>query len=61
MHTSIVNLTRIKRFAIEELDSGSHLRDILLSEKDQLPSIEFISKMQVWLALLKREVAEIND
>ena len=52
--TRPVDITRLRNFAAEKLPHESPLRDILLQEKDQIPAAEFLAKLQVWLALLRR-------
>lgn len=50
-----VNLERLKHFAIENLSKKSPLRDILLSETNQLGARDFLAKMDLWLKLLSLE------
>ena len=45
----------LKRFAVEKLSSKPLLREIILSEKDQLEPSDFLAKMQVWLKLFSSE------
>jgi len=52
--TKTVNITRLKRFAAEKLPRHSALSDILITEKDEIPLADFLSKLQIWLALLRR-------
>jgi hypothetical protein len=53
----MVNLRRLKRFADEKLGRSSILRYVLLEESDEIPAIEFVSKLQIWLALLRHRDA----
>lgn len=52
---SIVDMKRLKQFASEKLSHQMILRDLILNEKDFMPSTEFLVKLQIWLTLLKRE------
>jgi hypothetical protein len=52
--SSTVSLIPLKKFATERLAKNSALRDVLLEEKDEITRPEFLAKMTVWLALLKR-------
>ena len=48
----VVCISRLKTFAGESLPAGSPLREVLLSEKDNLSVGEFLAKIGVWLRLL---------
>jgi hypothetical protein len=50
-----LNMRDLKRFAGEKLSSKPLLREIILSEKDQLEPSEFLAKMEVWLRLFSSE------
>ncbi len=50
-----VNLKRLKQFAFDTLPKTSPLRDILLSESDQISNNDFIAKMDLWLKLFSSE------
>ena len=50
----MVRITLLKEFALERLSQGLLLRDLLLSEPDELSPNEFLVKCEVWLKLLKR-------
>ena len=50
-----INIMPLKKFAYEELSKSSHLRNILLSEKEILTVSEFLAKMDVWLKVLHSE------
>lgn len=50
-----VNLGSLKQFAADNLSHRSALRTILLGERDEVPPVEFLAKLQVWLALLRCE------
>jgi hypothetical protein len=49
-----VDVRRLKDFALG-LPRGSVLRDLLLSEDDELGVHDFLAKMDLWLKLLSRE------
>lgn len=49
-----MNISSLKQFALENLRERSVLREVLLSEKDEMLPVEFIAKMQTWLFLLRR-------
>ena len=50
-----VNTSKLKEFALSNLPEGSRLRDILLSERDEVDPEEFTAKIDVWLKLLRME------
>jgi len=50
-----VDIRDLKRFALEKLSSRPILKEIILSEKDSLGSMEFLVKMQIWQDLLRAE------
>jgi len=47
-----LNIQGLKRFALDKLPRDSPLRELLLSERDELDKSEFLAKMDVWLKLL---------
>jgi len=49
-----VDLRRLKSFAAEALPLQSVLQGLLLEERDQIPTVEFLVKMDLWLKLLRR-------
>ena len=53
----MVDIRRLKGFAFERLPSSSRLRDVLLSERDQLKVNDFLAKMDIWITLLNLETA----
>lgn len=55
MAKSSVNILRLKQFAAERLGHRSALREVLLQEKDEVAPVEFLAKLQVWLALLRHK------
>jgi hypothetical protein len=50
---SSVNLRSLKRFAVEYLPAGSPLREVLVTEEDEISAIDFLAKARVWLTLLR--------
>jgi hypothetical protein len=50
-----VTIRALKEFASERLPKGSALRDLLLTEKDELTAEEFLSKMDVWIRVFNWE------
>ncbi len=54
-----VNISRLKRFAAESLPGNCRLRDVLLSERDQLTARDFLAKMDTWIRLLNVEKTDL--
>ena len=54
MSESKLCIQQLKKFAIEEIPKNDVLRELLLSEKDELNLTEFCCKLDVWLKLLRR-------
>jgi len=50
-----VNITILKRFALEKLPESSILRESILLENDEIEVKEFLGKLDVWLFLFKKE------
>ncbi len=50
-----INIMSLKKFAYEKVSKSSHLRNILLSEKEILMVSEFLAKMDVWIKVLHSE------
>ncbi len=50
-----INIMPLKQFAYEKLSKSSHLRNVLISEKEKLTVSEFLAKMDVWLKVLHSE------
>jgi len=48
-----VNLKVLKQFAVEKLPKGWPLREVLVTEEDEIGAIEFLAKARVWLVLLR--------
>ena len=55
MSRSHVYIGHLKRFAIEKLPKDSILKDLLLMEKEELSSHEFLVKIDLWMKLLSYE------
>ena len=52
--TPILNISPIKQFVSRRLHPQTPLRYVISIENDELTPYEFLSKLQVWLALLQR-------
>jgi len=52
---AIIDITRLKEFALNEIPHDWVLRDLLLSEKTSLSKWEFIAKVDLWLKLARRK------
>lgn len=48
-----VSIVALKKFAEERLPRESTLREVLLTERDELSAGEFLAKLDVWLRLLR--------
>ena len=59
LSSGMIDIRRLKRFAVESLPSKSRLRAVLLSEKDKLTAKDFLAKMDVWMRLLNIEKADL--
>jgi len=53
----MIDIRSLKGFAVERLPSSSRLRNVLLSERDQLKANDFLAKMDIWMTLLNLETA----
>lgn len=51
--TKKLDIRRLKNFAFNELPKEWMLRDILLSEHDELEVFDFIVKAEIWLKLAR--------
>jgi len=47
----------LKEFAFNHLPKDSTLRDIILSEEDEISVSTFLARLPIWLKLLKIETA----
>jgi hypothetical protein len=54
--TQAVNILKIKRFVAKAFPADSALRTVILSEPDQLPVAEFLTKIEIWMRLLSISV-----
>jgi len=50
-----INIRKIKDFAFSQLPKNSTLRDIILSEEDEIQVSIFLARLPIWLKLLKTE------
>jgi hypothetical protein len=53
----IVDIRRVKEFA-STLPNDSVLREVLLAQKDVLETSAFLSKIEDWLTLARRECSQ---
>ena len=53
----MIDIQRLKGFAVENLSNASRLRAVLLSERGRLTAVDFLAKMDVWVRLLNIEIA----
>jgi hypothetical protein len=51
----LIDVRKLKAFALEKLPIKSSLRDVLLSERDEMQADEFVHKLSVWLKLCRRQ------
>jgi hypothetical protein len=56
LYNQKVDLTRLKQLAREKLGLNSPLRELLLLENENLGGQEFLTKLDLWLKLLNREL-----
>lgn len=52
-----LNIRRLRDFAFSEIPKEWILREILLSEHDELDVPEFIAKAGIWLKLARRKTS----
>ncbi|MEM2506013.1 MAG: hypothetical protein QXF61_03080 [Nitrososphaeria archaeon] len=52
--TKMVDIRSLKHFAFEMLPKEAPLRDLLLTEKDEMLAEEFLIKMEIWFKLLRK-------
>jgi len=50
-----LNMSPLKKFAQEKLLPSSVLRQVLLSERDNLSFAEFVARIEIWLRLMRWE------
>jgi hypothetical protein len=56
-----INIRRLKDFAFTELPRNWVLREIILSERDELDVSEFVAKAEIWLKLAKEKKTVNRD
>jgi hypothetical protein len=49
----MVNIKKLKEFALEKLPKNSALREILISEEDKMDITVFLARLPLWLKLSK--------
>ena len=54
-----IDLSSLKDFVIEKLPPDSIVRALILEEGGSLPAQEFVTKVEVWLKLLRRDKASL--
>jgi len=54
---SMIDIRRLKGFASERLNTRSRVRNVLLSEREQLTVNDFLTKMDIWITLFNQETA----
>lgn len=47
----LVSLRPLKELVLSDLPQRDVLRDVILSERDELTPQEFLAKLEVWLAI----------
>jgi len=50
---TMVNIKKLKEFALEKLPKNSALREILISEEDKMDITVFLARLPLWLKLSK--------
>lgn len=46
-----VDMRSLKKFALNSMPRGSHLRELILSDRDSLTPEEFVVRVELWLKL----------
>ncbi len=59
MTMKTVNISSLRSFVLKNLPPTSPLRDVILSEKEELTPQEFLAKLDVWFILLNKEANEL--
>ena len=52
--TATIRIARLKQVASDNLPKDSPLREVLLVDNDQLQVNDFLSRIPLWLRLLRR-------
>ena len=60
-HSEQIDIHGMKLWATANLPKNSHLRGVLLLEKDILTVDEFLAKMDIWLKLIELEDHPLNQ
>ncbi|MCD6241332.1 hypothetical protein J7K27_07440 [Candidatus Bathyarchaeota archaeon] len=55
MNNGKVNIRSLRKFVDETFPRNSVLRELILGEPDQINVQEFLTKMKIWLRLLRME------
>jgi len=50
-----IDIQSLKQWASKSLPSTSHLKSLILTEKDEITAEEFVIKIDVWTRLLTEE------
>lgn len=53
-----VDVSKLKAFVLKDFPRDWVLKDIVLSEPDKMPALEFCAKVDVWLKLAREMVRE---
>jgi hypothetical protein len=53
MTSFVVDLSRLKHWSRQRLPGGAALQRVILAEKDELPSVDFVSRIPLWLNLVE--------
>jgi hypothetical protein len=56
MSKTKISIRKLKDFAFSELPRGWILREVILSERDELDASDFVAKAEIWLKLAKRTI-----
>jgi len=55
LRKATIRIRKLKEFAFNHLPKDSMLRDIILSEEDEISVSTFLARLPIWLKLLKIE------
>jgi len=58
MSKTKINIRKLKDFVFTELPRSWALREIILSERDELDASEFVAKAEIWLTLAKGKASK---
>jgi hypothetical protein len=50
-----LSILGLKKFVVDKLNPKSALRSVLLAERDEIPISDLLSRIPVWLTLLRHE------